>query len=544
MNAGSSRKANLFRKKEYLMVFLRRMISSLLVLCLVLSLAPAAWAAEGSAEGGRILLDGEAFSAQKSVWVDGVEYPVLEEKGSLYVALPEGAQVSSLVTYSYHIGDSADVHTQYPLGMEVWALKQSAEGSWIPEKVEELSNILRYSGSSIRITGVKGIRMITSMEQDKKQALISDGLAGYKLLEYGTVLSWSEDLANGEPLILGPDYAKYNYAYKKGKADPVFQYEGNLLQYTNVLVGFSLEECARDISMRSYMILETPEGEQMTIYGGIVQRSIGYIAWQNRYSFTPGTAAYDYVWEIIRQVYGDISEVVFLSNGGTEIEPAIVENGTCLTKPANPEKDDLHFTGWYTDAALTKKYDFSRPVTECLILYAGWGEKPVLPDEPSEGDLYYFGKTEVLDIIPSAESTDIPTGAQTYDLLADRGFVGFPVTYDYTLSGVPVDEVEVPEGSANRFPMYETYYISASGDLWVIYVINGQVMANPVSFNLEFFVDEQVLFSEDGTLTSYDNETRQFYVTIPHSDVIMQTVDRIDAETLDTLTIEEIKKLW
>ena len=526
------------------MGYLRRMISCLLMLCLILSLAPAAWAAQTSGSGERIILDEEAFSDQESVWVDGVEYPVQEENGSLYVALPENASVTNLVTYSYHIGDSADVHTQYPLGMEVWTLKKSGEDSWIPEKVEELSNILRYSGSSIRITGVKGIRMITSIEQEKKQALTTSGLDGYTLLEYGTVLSWSEDLAGGEPLVLGPDYAKYNFAYKKGEADPVFQYEGNMMQYTNVLVGFTLEECAKDISMRSYMILETPEGEQMTIYGGIVQRSIGYIAWQNRYSFPAGSAAHEYVWEIIRHVYGDISEVVFLSNGGTEVEPAIVENGTALTRPADPEKDDLHFTGWYTDASLSQKYDFSSPVTECMILYAGWGEKPVLPDNPSDGDLYYFSKTEVLDVIPASKSADIPTGGQTYDLLEDRGFVGFPVTYEYTMSGARVEDAEVPAGSANRFPMYETYYISASGDLWVIYVINGKVMANPVSFNLEFFVDEQVLFSEDGTLTSYDNATRQFYVTIPHSDVIMHTVAKIDAETLDTLTIEEIKKLW
>ena len=32
---------------------------------------------------------------------------------------------------------------------------------------------------------------------------------------------------------------------------------------------------------------------------------IGYIAYQNRAAFQPGTAAYEYVWDIIRYVYGD-----------------------------------------------------------------------------------------------------------------------------------------------------------------------------------------------------------------------------------------------
>ena len=57
--------------------------------------------------------------------------------------------------------------------------------------------------------------------------------------------------------------------------------------------------------MRPYMILENAAGEQVTIYGGIVYRSIGYIAYQNRSVFAVGSAAYNYVWEIIHHVYGD-----------------------------------------------------------------------------------------------------------------------------------------------------------------------------------------------------------------------------------------------
>ena len=57
--------------------------------------------------------------------------------------------------------------------------------------------------------------------------------------------------------------------------------------------------------MRPYIILEDAEGNEVTLYGGIIRRSIGYIAWQNRNSFQPGDPAYDYVWEIIHYVYGD-----------------------------------------------------------------------------------------------------------------------------------------------------------------------------------------------------------------------------------------------
>ena len=172
--------------------------------------------------------------------------------------------------------------------------------------IPELDNILQYSGSSIRITGNKGIRMITSITLDNKYALAyGNGLGGYKLLEYGTALCFASDLEGGKSLILGQEYTRSNYAYRKGVADPVFAYSGNLMQYTNVLVGFNNDQCKADIAMRPYMILEDAEGNQVTIYGGTVYRSIGYIAWQNRTVFAPGTSAYNFVWDIIHYVYGD-----------------------------------------------------------------------------------------------------------------------------------------------------------------------------------------------------------------------------------------------
>ena len=239
------------------------------------------------------------------IWVDGSRYSVQSSGGSSYLDLPDG-NAKAMVSFSYHVGDANDVHTQYPIGMKVWALKLNEYGTYTASYVEELDNILQYSGSSIRIAGNKGIRMITSIENSKKAALTSGGLAGYKLLEYGTVLALASELEGGKPLILGEPYARSNYAYKRGVADPVFQYEGNLVQYTNVLVGFSLDQCKEDIAMRPYMILEDADGQQITIYGGTVYRSIGYIAWQNRKAFGSGSAAYEYVWEIIHHVYGDI----------------------------------------------------------------------------------------------------------------------------------------------------------------------------------------------------------------------------------------------
>ena len=147
--------------------------------------------------------------------------------------------------------------------------------------------------------------MITSIDKDTRNSLMGGGLAGYTLVEYGTALAWVSDLDENNPLVLGREYTKSNFAYKRGEADPIFARVGNLIQYTNVLVGFNDDQCIPDIAMRPYIILEDAEGEQVTVYGGQVVRSIGYIAWQNRNVFQPGNAAYDYVWGIIHHVYGD-----------------------------------------------------------------------------------------------------------------------------------------------------------------------------------------------------------------------------------------------
>ena len=64
--------------------------------------------------------------------------------------------------------------------------------------------------------------------------------------------------------------------------------------------------------------------------------------------------------------------VVFNTNGGTAVEEQKVANGKTATEPTAPTKDGHIFEGWYTDAALNQKYDFSKAVTDDITLYAKW----------------------------------------------------------------------------------------------------------------------------------------------------------------------------
>ena len=250
--------------------------------------------------------DREEFEGKTTVTVDGKEYPIEEMAGYLqriptqrYVNLPETGDL--LTIYSFKDGTPTGSYTNYPMGMQVFRITRQ-EGGAKAEEITEFANLLNYAGCSIRVSGKKGIRMITGIDQNVKKSLVSKaGLAGYTLEEYGTVVQWADTLGSNTLNLSSSN--KKNYAYKKGKADPIFAKENGMIQYTNVLVGFTDAQCQPDLVMRPYIkLMDTATGETVTLYGGSVTRSIGYVAWQNRDTYKPGTASYKYVWNIINSV--------------------------------------------------------------------------------------------------------------------------------------------------------------------------------------------------------------------------------------------------
>lgn len=248
--------------------------------------------------------DREEFEGKTTVTVDGKEYPIEEMAGYLqriptqrYVNLPETGDL--LTIYSFKDGTPTGSCTNYPIGMQVFRITRQ-EGGAKAEEITEFANLLNYAGCSIRLTGTKGIRMITGIGENARTALTgAQGLGGYTLEEYGTVVMRGV----GTPTL--ENSKSHNFAYKKGKADPIFSRANGMIQYTNVLVGFSLEDCKDTLTLRPYIKLkDMTTGETVTLYGGCVSRSIGYIAKQNENTYQPGTAGYKYIHEIIDAVYG------------------------------------------------------------------------------------------------------------------------------------------------------------------------------------------------------------------------------------------------
>ena len=266
----------------------------------------------------------------------------------------------------------------------------------------------------------------------------------------------------------------------------------------------------------------------------------------------------------------------------TRYDARTVKEGETVSKPSNPSRSGYSFSGWYAEKSGGRQFDFKTGITSDMTLYAHWSSNstsggggsssgggggsyvpPIVTPPTSDDDQEptrdytspeeYFtaNSTGIRQTIRDTESTDVMTEGEAVALMNSLGFgqstdengstTGFPVTYQYTLGGEYLGEITASAGSSAKHPMYKTYYISGDSHLilWTVYIINGDVFATPTSFLYETTCDKEVLLTGDGAVTSYYNG--MFYVTIPNENVTnTQTVAKVDAATLDTYTFDTL----
>ncbi len=161
-----------------------------------------------------------------------------------------------------------------------------------------------------------------------------------------------------------------------------------------------------------------------------------------------------------------------------------------------------------------------------------------------DADAYFQNNSSIVSEIEVNDSDKVHTETEVYNDFVGRGFVENPIETDYSMNGDYFESEAISNTSSTKHPYYQTSYITSNGDIWIIIEINGAVMANPVSYNLQSGSNVQVIISETETVTSYDSQTNKFYETIPNeSELIVKTIGSIDAETLENLTFGDIDEL-
>lgn len=206
----------------------------------------------------------------------------------------------------------------------------------------------------------------------------------------------------------------------------------------------------------------------------------------------------------------------------------------CTVQDAKADEPDVYtFSVTETVNAADKNIDITATVTFSI-------DKA---DMQSAVEEYYSNNSEeIVSVVEAAEETSpVYSEKEAINLLAERGFTDFPLTYDYDMNGTYMDEKEASAESDEKHPMYQTYFVSEDGSIWTVFIVGRSIIANPASYNLESDIDAQVLVSETNTLTSYTEMGNKFYETVPkESAVKLKVVDQITSKKLNDLNYEEV----
>ncbi len=208
-----------------------------------------------------------------TVWIDGVICPS-ETRGDSQIVKITGSKAKSAVVYRYN-------DKGIPTGMYVWTLT-AKDGFYTATARPQLENMLSYHGFSVRVAGEPGLRMKSGIPTELKQTLTGDGVDGYKLKEYGTLMTDNAD-PQGQPPIKGGAGVLSGMAYGTNstgtKLDMVYENVDGRDRFTAVLTGLSSSQYRTTYSFRAYAVLEK-NGTQTILYGPVVSRSMAEVAEQ------------------------------------------------------------------------------------------------------------------------------------------------------------------------------------------------------------------------------------------------------------------------
>jgi hypothetical protein len=168
-----------------------------------------------------------------------------------------------------------------------------------------------------------------------------------------------------------------------------------------------------------------------------------------------------------------------------------------------------------------------------------------VPIKRVSAEEFYDQNAQVLEKIKVDDSVLEQNVSQIYDHLTNSGFADFPIKSVYSTDGkLFVEAKEVLRTSEEKYPVYETHYVTSNGELWTITIVNDSITAYPVSYNLQSTRHAELIFSEHETITVYDGATNQFYETIPDDSVlIVIVIEEITTDALEYYTVEVIDTL-
>ena len=228
------------------------------------------------------------------IWVDGVPYTSQSVDGGRGVNV-EAENATTAVVYSY-------TKDGVPGGMYVWTLTYQ-NGTYKATAQTGLQDLVSYHGFSMRVAGEASMRVKFGMDVDGKAQLLADGVNGYRLKEYGTLITTQRDFA-AAPLVIGGEAVERDKAWAasdgSSEADAVYETVAGRARYVTQLAEISSGAYSTAYACRGYVIL-SKDGADYVLYGPIVSKTMRGLAEQILQSgaYAEGSDAYDYLEQIV-----------------------------------------------------------------------------------------------------------------------------------------------------------------------------------------------------------------------------------------------------
>lgn len=260
-----------------------------------------------------------------TIYVEGIPYNPVSRNGRQIATVADG-NAKSAVAFKYN-------ENGVPTGMYVWTLEY-ANGAYTATAQPELENLLTYHGFSVRITGKSGIRFKTGIDSTLREKMITTGVNGYKLKEYGTLVMNNANrdtypmIKDGEKVLSGMSYGIKTDGQLQ---DVIFETVSGRHRYTSVLVGLPAAQYKTEFAFGGYLILEK-DGVQTTIYGPVVAKSIYSLAQQllDLGTYPTGSEADVFLRKLIAD--GDAAEVTELKDNTDTTETNEAKGNTDTTE--------------------------------------------------------------------------------------------------------------------------------------------------------------------------------------------------------------------
>lgn len=230
------------------------------------------------------------------IYIDGVEYGAVRSGDSYSVNLTH-TNGRTAIMYRYN-------EKGIPVGMYVWKISYQ-NGCYSATALPGLQDLLSYHGFSIRVTSPSGIRFKSGIDTTMKANLLSGGVEGYRLSEYGTLFMTNANRAEYPFVKLGRKTGGgRSYWTENGVTnDKVFETVSGRNRFASVLTKLPTSQYATEFAFRGYIILDNGS-ERILLYGSPVSRSIYTVAKQimAKGEFKEGSNGYNYVQGIIKSV--------------------------------------------------------------------------------------------------------------------------------------------------------------------------------------------------------------------------------------------------